>query len=236
VPALRPFFSYYGSKWTLVRRGVYPEPRYDAIIEPFAGSAAYSLHNWDLDVILCDRNPSVVGVWRFLIEATAEDILAMPVDYRVAMEELSGAPRDLVGFWLAKGRSRPATAATAWMKAGDRPGSFWGEHVREKIASQVERISHWRVFEGDYRTVENGAATWFVDPPYQGRPGRYYGTYGSAHLDYEALGRWCRSLEGQVVVCEEEGAGWLPFEPAGEVRSIQWRTHREASWVSPSRA
>jgi hypothetical protein len=31
---LRPFFPYYGSKWSLAKR--YPAPRYDRIIEPFA--------------------------------------------------------------------------------------------------------------------------------------------------------------------------------------------------------
>jgi hypothetical protein len=32
---LRPFFSFYGGKWRIARH--YPTPKYDIIIEPFAG-------------------------------------------------------------------------------------------------------------------------------------------------------------------------------------------------------
>lgn len=44
---LHPFFPYYGSKWSL--GPLYPAPRHDRIIEPFAGSACYSLHHPERD-------------------------------------------------------------------------------------------------------------------------------------------------------------------------------------------
>ena len=31
-------------------------------------------------------------------------------------------------------------------------------------------------------------------------------------IDYSALADWCHSRKGQVIVCENEGADWLPFE------------------------
>jgi site-specific DNA-adenine methylase len=39
-------WSYYGGKSKIVQ--YYPDPKYDTIIEPFAGSAQYSLYgdNW----------------------------------------------------------------------------------------------------------------------------------------------------------------------------------------------
>ena len=37
---MRSFFAYYGSKY--IRAPLYPRPRYDIIIEPFAGSACYA--------------------------------------------------------------------------------------------------------------------------------------------------------------------------------------------------
>jgi hypothetical protein len=41
VTGLRPFFSYYGAKWGLGRH--YSAPAHWTVVEPFAGSAGYSL-------------------------------------------------------------------------------------------------------------------------------------------------------------------------------------------------
>lgn len=38
---LKPFFTYFGGKYRIAPR--YPKPQYNTIIEPFAGSAGYSL-------------------------------------------------------------------------------------------------------------------------------------------------------------------------------------------------
>ena len=58
-------FYYYGRKKQIVRR--YPTPLLDTIIEPFAGSAAYSLHsdNWKRKVILVEKDDKVADIWRF---------------------------------------------------------------------------------------------------------------------------------------------------------------------------
>jgi hypothetical protein len=40
---VRPFFSFFGSKWRVAPH--YPAPERDLIIEPFAGSAGYSLRH-----------------------------------------------------------------------------------------------------------------------------------------------------------------------------------------------
>src|SRR5450756_1022722 len=72
-------FSYYGSKRLLAH--YYAEPQHDLIVEPFAGSAGYSLHGnrWRKDVLLLDRDTRLVGVWEWLIgEATRATI---PVSY-----------------------------------------------------------------------------------------------------------------------------------------------------------
>ena len=72
-------FSYYGRKRLLAH--YYAEPQHDLIVEPFAGSAGYSLHGnrWRKDVLLLDRDTRLVGVWEWLIgEATRATI---PVSY-----------------------------------------------------------------------------------------------------------------------------------------------------------
>jgi 16S rRNA G966 N2-methylase RsmD len=96
------------------------------------------------------------------------------------------------------------------MRQGVRPKSFWGSEIRERIAVQVEHIRHWRIIEGDYTAAPDGPATWFVDPPYSNPVGR---RYRFSEVDYVALGEWVKGRDGHVIVCENEGATWLPFKP-----------------------
>ena len=72
-------WSYYGRKSKLVH--LYPEPKHDTIIEPFAGTAVYSLYqeNWKRNVIIRDVNPQIIRLWKWLQnEATPDDILSLP--------------------------------------------------------------------------------------------------------------------------------------------------------------
>jgi 16S rRNA G966 N2-methylase RsmD len=121
------------------------------------------------------------------------------------------------------------------MRGGVRPGSFWGERVRQTIASQVEAIHHWKVFNRSYEDLPFEAqATWFIDPPYQ-KQGQHY-HHGAADIEFEALANWCKTRPGQVIVCENEGADWLPFEPLGHVKTTR-RGSRSAEviWLKNDR-
>lgn len=205
---LRPFFSYYGSKWLLAQH--YPSPLYPQIVEPFAVGAGYALRHHERRVLLIDRNPLVVAVWRYLIGASRAEILSLPapvetVDDVPACQEA----RWLVGFWLGRACSSPRRRLSPWGRAGNWPSSFWGERVRGRIAEQVDHIRHWQVREGDYRDAADDGATWFVDPPYVVQGQHYPGPA----LDHAAVGQWARARRGQVIVCENAGATWLPFEP-----------------------
>jgi hypothetical protein len=136
----------------------------------------------------------------------------------------------LVGFWLNSGSAGPRKRPSKWMRSGVRPGSFWGDRVRRTIASQVEAIRHWDVRNCSYEDAPDVRATWFVDPPYQ-EAGTHY-RFGSKGLNYEALGAWCRSRKGQVIVCENEGATWLPFRELANVKTARkGRRSAESVWV-----
>ncbi|RWG01081.1 hypothetical protein [Mesorhizobium sp.] len=234
IQTLRPFFSYYGGKWRDAVRH-YPEPDHKTIIEPFAGSAGYSLRYPHRNVILYEIDPVVVSVWRFLIAAKPKEILAIPdlpeggtIDDLPICQEA----RWLVGFWLNRGAASPRRSASKWMRDGIRPGSFWGARVRNTIASQVDGIRHWKVCNSGYiECPDDTHATWFVDPPYQDA-GRHY-RFGSEIIDYQALGDWCRSRRGQVIVCENSGADWLPFRELGSVKTTRaTRRSKEVYWLS----
>ncbi|AKJ06961.1 site-specific DNA-adenine methylase [Archangium gephyra] len=224
APLLRPFFSYYGGKWRDALR-LYPEPKFTTIVEPFAGSAGYSLrHHHGRKVILWERDPTLVRVWRFLIKAKRRDILAIPdLEPGQSVDDMKGVgpeARLLVGFWLNRGAASPRKSPSRWMRDLIRPGSFWGERVRQTIANQVDLIRDWEIHEGDYTECSvQTEATWFVDPPYE-QAGQYY-RYGADQLDYKALAEWCRKRPGQVIVCENAGADWLPFSDPQEVKTTR---------------
>jgi len=239
---LAPFWRYYGGKHRVAGR--YPPPRYRTLIEPFAGSAGYACCYPHLDVILVESYPLIAACWRYLIAVSPDEIMAIPdipdggtVDDLPCCQE----GRWLAGWWCNDATASPCKSPSAW-KRNPHPdiGSLeflcWNAAVRARIARQVQRIRHWRMIEGDYTAAPDIEATWFVDPPYAGRPGSHY-VHGSKTLDYHALGDWCQSRRGHVMVCEAAGANWLPFVPFGEVRGAPGADRpgggQEVIWCSP---
>ena len=203
-------------------------------MEPFAGSAGYSLRYPDRKVILCEIDPVLVAVWRYLVRVKASEIRAIPdIPPNGSIDELK-VPEEakwLVGFWLNRATASPRKTPSKWMREGIRPGSFWGPRVRETIAAQVDAIRHWQIHHCSYdESPWDGTATWFVDPPYQ-LAGRHY-RYGSELLNYDALAEWCKDRPGQVIVCENEGANWLPFVELADVKTTRGdRRSKEVFWV-----
>jgi len=237
VSSLRPFWGYYGGKWRAAPR--YPRPVHDIIIEPFAGAAGYSLRYADRQVVLVEKNAKVAATWRYLLRVSAAEVRALPlirdsqtVDDLHVCEEA----RLLIGWRLNAAPASPCRRPSAWMRSGVKPMVFWGEYARERIASQVDRIRHWRLIEGDYTEAPDVEATWFIDPPYIGA-GKYYPTQPA---DFAALGRWCRTRRGQVMVCENVGAEWLPFRPFAKIKANAskngGKVSHEAIWMNGDEA
>ena len=231
--SLRPFFGFYGGKWRDAGRN-YPAPECETIVEPFAGSAGYSLRFPDRQVILCEIDPIIAAVWKYLIHVSPDEIRAIPdipdggsvEDLRVCQEA-----KWLVGFWLNRGVARPRKSPSKWMRDGIRPGSFWGDRVRHTVASQVDAIRHWKIHNVTYEDCPVGdTATWFIDPPYQQRGDHY--RFGSRQIDYDRLGEWCKERPGQAIVCENLGANWLPFHPVRDVKTTRGdRLSSEVRWL-----
>jgi hypothetical protein len=228
---LAPFWRYYGGKNRSAR--LYPPPRHEHIIEPFAGAAGYACNYPDRQVTLIDRSPVVAGVWRFLIGSKPEDILAIPdVPHDGTVDDLDVCQeaRWLVGFWLNSGTARPrkrrsTRARREGMSAPNWTG--WGDRSRNRIAQQLWRIAHWNIIEGDYTDAPDVEATWFIDPPYDNKAGRYYPCQPDS---FEALGAWCRGRRGSVIVCEQAGADWLPFAPLADVKSNHGKSREVMYW------
>lgn len=231
---LSPFWSYYGSKWRIA--GLYPRPQHQTLVEPFAGSACYALRYPHHQVLLCDQDEIVCGIWDYLIKVSEAELLALP-DVVQCVDDVVGPQeaRWLIGFWMGRGLSAPCRQAGRWMKNyAPRKGygiSFWGSRAKARIAAQLRHIRHWQIRHGSYSDLGvSKSATWFIDPPYRGHPGRRY-RKGSTAIDYVALALWCRSLPGQVIVCEALGANWMPFEPLSVTRGMRGN-QSEAVWLN----
>lgn len=218
----RPAFSYYGAKFRAARH--YPPPLHDTIIEPFAGAAGYSLHYWDRDVILVDLDECIAGVWDLLIGSDPDDIRALPLvdqDTNIREMDIPPAAQWLIGFWCGSGGASPRATVGDWHLHHDSVrNKTWSEATREHVARACACVSHWTIIHGNYTDAPDVEATWFVDPPYVEK-GEHY-RHGSSGIDYDALGVWCQSRDGQVMVCEQHGADWLPFLHLAEFQSA-WR-------------
>lgn len=240
---LRPFFRYYGAKWRAVHAGLYPQPQHKRIVEPFAGAAGYALHYPSHAVTLVDRDPVIVGIWRWLISTTPDHVRSIPLVDDVAdlPESLPLGAKDLIGFSMNAATSSPRktlSAGSRKLREAGRNFYGWTEAMRERVATQVPFIKHWQVHQADYTIVgpgwnqpviESQPATWFVDPPYVGA-GKHY-KFGPDYVNYAHLGEWCRALPGQTIVCESPDATWLPFRSIGTVKSgPRSRQTREAVW------
>jgi hypothetical protein len=211
---IRTFFNYYGGKWRVARQ--YPEPQHDWICEPFAGGAGYALNYPDRNVLLIEAAEPIAAVWAYLIRVSASEVRSLPLlSVGQSTDDLPGLTQEqrwLIGLWCNPGSATPKK----------RLGKFhpaWGEDVRERVASQVDRIRHWVVVHGTYRDAPNYGPpmTWFVDPPYQ-VAGKHY-PMGSSKIDFADLAEWCRERRGQTIVCENSGANWLPFEPFATIKA-----------------
>jgi hypothetical protein len=180
-------------------------------------------------VVICEEDETLLALWQWLIRVTPKEVRTLPlIRAGQTVDDLHVIPeaRSLIGFWLNRGTPAPRCTPSKWMRDGLRPDSFWGETIRERVASQVESIRHWRVVQGYQHSGVEGPATWFVDPPYQ-RQGRYYRRHA---VDYGALAAWCGSRRGQVIVCENEGADWLPFTPFRTIKGAVGK-HRSGKSV-----
>lgn len=210
-------FYYFGRKKQIAK--YYPKPTEETIIEPFAGSAAYALHNnhWEKDVVLIERDEKVTKLWNWLIdEATEKEIKNLP-DLDIG-EKTS----DFLHIVHAATKQAFYYKTIKVTKVLERN---W--RINKKyMAENVYKVKHWTIINGDYKQAPNIRATWFIDPPYQFKSGSGY-RYGNDQLDYQKLAQWTKQREGQVIFCERENANYLNFEDLTNLPSVAGKYSKE---------
>jgi hypothetical protein len=227
-------FYYYGAKRSLAR--YYDPPAFPVIVEPFAGSASYSLfHLSSVElVVLVEKDPRVADLWRRLLAMTPDEVLSLPIP-RVG---------DITDDFLYM------TVATSNGVARSKRMTITPRMPREigRQLGQIARIlpaAKEKVYliEGDYSRAPDIEATWFIDPPYQmtrsdsstaNPQGMGYAKgCSSTELDFDdRLGEWVTGRWGQIIVCEQAGADWLPFRPLASVGDSLGRKRPEVVWTN----
>lgn len=216
-------FSYYGSKSKISK--YYPKPEYDIVIEPFAGSARYALEYPEKLVWLNDSYEVVYNIWVYLLNATSEQISALPqISKGDDIRELDISPveKDLMGFMINMGVPYPHHIYTTWAARNDEVS-----RCKKRILKYLPKIRHWGLTCLSYEQLPNIEATWYIDPPYQNGGERYI----HHAIDYTHLAEWCKSRRGQVIVCENSSADWMDFRPLVEMQGQRKRT-TEVIWTN----
>lgn len=200
-------FSYYGSKTIMV--DLYPPPKFDKIIEPFAGAAKYSLRHFEKDVLLVDKYDVIIKIWKWLQQCSEKDILGLPElkegekirDYNLDCEEAYL----FMGFIIASGGQSPRNTASSNCTRL-RPG-----RIRTRLKSHANdlfKIRHWNFECKDYLEIPNEKATWYVDPPYQ-HGGHVY-IESNKNIDFKELAEWCKNRGGKLLFAKtQKRIGWI---------------------------
>ena len=218
-------WSYYGAKTNIVDH--YPPPKFDKIIEPFAGSARYALKYFDRDVLLVDKYDVIIKIWKWLQQCSPNDILGLPnLKYGDKVDSVNYdciEARYLMGFLCGFSTSSPRKSVTIKLK--QRPNFI--NFTKKKIAANLFKIKHWKVRRTSYEKIVNQEATWFIDPPYK-KGGDHY-PCGSQDLSFDHLAKWARSRTGQAIVCECGAANWMDFKLMKSQRTNSGMQH-ELLW------
>jgi site-specific DNA-adenine methylase len=210
-------FYYYGRKKQIARH--YPPPMLGTIVEPFAGSAAYSLHgdNWKKNVILTEKDERVAAIWDWLInDATPEEILQMP--------DLQIGERTSNFLHIIHAATKMAFHYKT-IKVTPVLERNWRISKRH-MAANLHKIKHWQIICGNYTKAPDIEATWFIDPPYEGDSGSGY-NHSNGSIRYDELAEWVLERQGEVICCEGKGASYLPFEPLITLLGIAGKRSRE---------
>lgn len=209
---------------------MYGEPQHNLIIEPFAGAAGYSIRHYKNKVKLYEKDVDLYAMWDFLIKSSYEEVMELPLDFQTLDElTLPRGAKNLIGFCLNTGVAAACKTRSKWARERPESVQFWGEKRRKRIAEQVGMIKHWECFLiNDYSEIPNEVATWFIDPPYE-RAGKFY-THGSEGILYDELGNWCLGRDGEVIVCENSSALWLPWTHSKTTKSNSLTKTSEEVW------
>lgn len=133
----------------------------------------------------------------------------------------------LMGFMVQQGVSAPRKTVSKVFGNGKMQVLI--ERDKKRIAENLYKIRHWKIFLGEYKNIENQKATWFIDPPYQYGGEYYHSNVNNNHINFNSLASWSKSRNGQIIVCENSKANWMDFKYLSDLSGSKNRT-KEVIW------
>lgn len=191
-----PLFKHFGSKWSGAKN--YPPPEHDAVFEPFAGGAGYSLNYPEKRVTIWEEDYNLQVLWTWLITYASEGVIrSIPLDVPEGTDirslGMSLGASLLLKHWQRTNNCGNCWTVSAW---GSKPGQ-WTANTRSRVAEQVSAVKHWRFAPVTYGEV----GTYFLDPPYL-----YNYRYRFPTFDFAGLVRnvQCIPSGSLIIACEAE--------------------------------
>ena len=148
-------FYYFGRKARLA--GKYPAPQYETVIEPFAGSAAFSLTYQPMRAILLEKDQRIVDLWDRLCRMSEIELLNEP-------DLVAGSMTDDLWHMLAMGSEHALTSRS--LRVSTKAVNEFRK-AKKVAASLLKTALRYEYKQGDYTNAPDIEATWFIDPPYQ---------------------------------------------------------------------
>lgn len=209
-------FPYFGKKQRHAKD--YPAPEYSIVIEPFAGSMGYTMFHRPDKALGIDADSRVVELWHRGVD--------MGLSGRLPDPPVVGSRTDDLFVKLCSYSEHALTSGT--MTVTTRMVRDWGTVTTRMAEAGRWSNKHVEYMHGTYSDAPDIEATWFIDPPYQKANRR---GYKHRSIDFSALAEFCRSRRGQVIVCEQSGADWLPFHPLYDLGSHRGSKSTEVIWT-----
>ena len=201
--------------------------RPEIFVEPFAGGGIASLTAvMDCYVdraVLCERDPDVSKLWQCMLDDAdelarrVESFVATPENVRAVFADVAMSGMDVAFRTLLRNRvSRGGIMAkgASLMKRGENGNGISSRWYADTLAARIRAIGNYAerlgFFQGDgVHLVElckdNGAAAFFVDPPYTAagkRAGRRLYTYNE--IDHEDLFEQMSQVRGPFMMTYDE--------------------------------
>lgn len=191
----------------------YPKPLHNTIVEPFAGGAAYSLRWYQHKIILYELNQKTYDMWKFILSADAPYyIKQIPIlkkgDLISENIIINDMPQGLINILKATCNLGTAGISKNYNTVTKLSAENWVHNTTKKLMFWWPKIRHWKIINKSYTYIPNVKATFFIDPPYDNKAGQLY---SCSDINYNKLAKWCLNQRGQIIVCENYGAKWLPF-------------------------
>ena len=140
-------WSYYGNKNRIAKH--YPKPIYDTIIEPFSGSAWYSVLKYDV----------IYNIWNWLINDCDSSTILNNSDFYegedIKTKSLRKEHLDLIGFCINRASVAPCSIVQKW-SCQSKINYDWASTVSfqlKRIAKLLPEIRHWSITYGDYKNT-----------------------------------------------------------------------------------